>query len=161
MKKCILILALILIAQPGYKIVPALAEEAESAPASSVSQEKSSPEIKSVIETYLNCVVQQDINGALGNVSREFSAVVEDRTLDYDGLKFYLESRIKNTTHGAFSNLKVVETNVAGNRANILVEYTVTGFNLVKNADFEKLRRIRYSLVKEGDIWKIVSMEPS
>ena len=161
MKKYILILAVILIAQPGYKIVPALAEEAESTPVGSGSPEKDSLEIKNVIETYLNCVAQRDIDGAMNNISREFSALGQDKTLDYDGLRLNLETKMKNTAHGAFANLKVVETNVAGNKATILVEYTISGFSLTRNANFEQLRRIRYSLVKEGDTWKIVSFELS
>lgn len=159
MKKWILILAFILIAQPGHKIIPALAEGAGSATFSSEVQSKDLIEIKKILEDYLRCNIQQDLDCVMSHVSKEFSAVLKNELVDYDWLKSYFESSFKRTVSRSFSNLNVLESNVSDNKVTILVEFNLEGFNLAKAEEVKILRRAHFSFVKENGTWKIISLE--
>ena len=158
MTKIVLILACILIAQQGYKIIPVLAAEATLTSVSSVPQEKDAVEIKKVIEAFLECSVRGDIECSMNHVSEKLSAAAEGKTLDYNGFKLRLENIFQSTVDRSFDNLKVIELNVSDGKATILVEYHAKAFNLKDSKDFEILRKVQYSLIKEGASWKIVAI---
>ena len=156
MRKWILILVFLLTIQPGYKIISVLAEETKSTSVSPVIQGKDSIEIKKVIETYLQCVAGQDLDCAMSHVSKESVTEIQF----YNGLKLALEGLFKNTAHTSISNLNVIALDVADNKATIFVEFRVTRFDLNTVRNSENMRRVQYSLIKEGDAWKIVRIGP-
>ncbi|MFA5350251.1 MAG: hypothetical protein WC357_02835 [Candidatus Omnitrophota bacterium] len=146
MRKWIIILVFILLAG-GTK-------------SSAAAQEKDSIEIKKVIAAFLDCGTRGDLDGTMSYVSKEFSGVLGYGTLDYAGLRRHFENVIKGTADRSISNLNVLELNLEGNKATIVVEYGAKAFNLKRSKDIEQLRKMKFVLVKEGDAWKIVSTEP-
>jgi len=158
MKKIILILIFILIAQSGYKIIPVLAEEAALTTVNPGEQGKDLIEIKGVLEVFLQCSVRGDVECAMSRVSENLSATAQGKTLDYNGFKLRLENMFQNTVDRSLDSLNVIESNVSDDKATILVEYHTKAFNLKSSKDYDVTRRVQYSLIKEGGSWKIVTI---
>jgi len=158
MKKIILILIFILIAQSGYKTMLVLAEEVTLTPLNPVSEVNESAEIKKVIEAFLQCSVRGDIECLMSYVSEKFTVTADGKTSDYNAFKLRFENLFKNTIDRSFDNLKVIESNVSDDKATILVEYLAKAFNLKNSKDYEIARKVQYSLIKEGGSWKIIAV---
>jgi len=158
MKKLVLIIAGILITQPGYKIMPVLAEETALTSTNAVAQSKESAEIRQMIEAFLQCSVQGNIECLMSHVSDDLLAMSGGNTLDYNGFKLKFENLFQSTTARSFDSLKIVESNISDNKATILLEYNLRALTLPDLKDTGGVRKAQYSLVKEGGSWKIVAM---
>jgi hypothetical protein len=159
MKKWPLLLALILIVQLGYRVVLVPAEETGSVSLSSKTEEKDFSEIKKVLESYLECIAQGDLDCVMGYTSKEFSGIVQNKFRDYDWTKLYYENLFKNVVNRSFSNLNILEYNITDNKATMLASYNISAFNLEGARQVKTLRKLRYFFIKEGGAWKIVSLE--
>ena len=158
MKKLVLIIAGILITQLVYKIMPVSAEETASASTSAESQSGESAEIRQMIEAFLQCSVQGNIECLMSHVSDDFLAMSGGNTLDYNGLKLRFENLFQGTTARSFDSLKIIESNISDNKATILLEYNLRALTLPGFQDAGGARKAQYSLVKEGGSWKIAVM---
>jgi ketosteroid isomerase-like protein len=158
MRKWIIILVFLLLAQSGNTIIPVLAGGTKS---NAAAQEKDSKEIKKIIEAFIDCGIRGDLDGVMSYASKDFSGIIGYSTLDYAGLRSHFENMFKNTADRSVSNLNFLELNLEGNKATVLIEHGVKAFNLKRAKDIEQLRRIKYGLIKEGGAWKIVSTEPN
>lgn len=158
MLKITLILIFILIARPGYKVMPVLAEETALTTVSPEQQEKDLAEIKGIVDVFIQCSVRGDIECLMSHVSENLSVSAEGKTLDYNEFKARLEYIFKNSVDRSFDNLKIIESNVSEDKATILVEYHAKAFDLVKSMDSEVTRKVQYSFAKEGGSWRIVGI---
>lgn len=158
MKKMALIIAGILITHPGYKIMPVLAEETALVSADTVTQSKESAEIRQMIEAFLQCSVQGNIECLMSHVSDDLLAMSGGNTLDYNGFKLKFENLFQSTTARSFDSLKIIESNMSDNKATILLEYNLRALTLPDLKDAGGVRKAQYSLVKEGGFWKIVAI---
>lgn len=140
---------LALIAQVGYKIAPALAQE-----------NKETLEIKKVVENYLESFAQRDINSMMNKVSLNYSS--KDKSgniIDYNKFRSNLESRItkllEQYINYSITGIEIIRSDVKDNKATLWVVYSWKRFNLNTAKEESRKTASSFSLAKEGDSWKI------
>lgn len=158
MKKGILILVFILVAQFGYKIIFAFAAESEPALINVTQQDQDSAAIKKVIESFLKSITERDLDSMMTQVSKNYSAKSKDGSAtDYNRFKAYNERMLKDSVSISISNLNIIKLDISDNKATIVFKYNFKGFPLDTMKEIDTVHKREYSLIKENGFWKIVS----
>ena len=159
MRKFLGVIAILLVIQTSYKIIPILAQGIEATFANQTPEDEDSLAIKKVIETFLTCFVQKDVDGLMSGVSKSYSATAGDQTIDYDKFKANNQNRLKEVVDLSISNLMIESLNVEGDHATAVATFNLKGTVLRTMKDMDTVAKRKYSLTKEDGVWKIVSVK--
>lgn len=155
MKKLRLLLVIFLIIQMycGFTFVSAQEGENES-------------KIKNLIERYINASLNKDVDSAMQAVSANYSNTYtsKDKTIpvDYNKFRLILEQIIAvasiKYSDPSLVDVKILESNIQGDKADVKFEYTVKAVNLITVENEEVKSKLALSLAKEGNDWKIIKL---
>ncbi len=153
MKKWVLFLVLISIVQVSYSINPALA------------QTKEESAIKQVIENHIKGIANEDLDLVMQQISTNYSAINRLRKKDYEKTDYNkFRSRMaegfKKVDNASISDVKITNINVQGVKATLVEEYNIKGYRVDTAKSLNVRVRTKVYLVKEGNSWKIVQLEP-
>lgn len=128
-------------------------------------EEKKVPfEIENTIRQSLNGYFTKDAGEVMKYVSLNYSAMRNNKPVDYEQLKtgvlLYINSFLHDYVDLSITDLKILKADIQNNMADLEIAYVEKGFNLktLEEEIWKKERKI--SLVKEGVAWKITKWEP-
>lgn len=148
MKKLVLFLALISVVMFGYGSATLFAQSDED-------------DIRRVIENYFRGVANSDLDLIMQQFSSNFSGVdKEGNPRDYNGLKSSLAEGIKNIVNVSVSDSKISNINIQDTNATAEEEHNFKWLRLDTVQEVSARMKIVFSLVKEGDSWKIAAFMP-
>lgn len=116
-------------------------------------------EIKKVVESFLKSNNLGDIDSAMQSFSVNYSDIRGDKVEDYAKFRSILKNVIDNISKKyvdySRSDLRILKSDIQGDKATLEIEYSWKGFNLDTLQEDRGKKKRQVSLRKENGSWKI------
>ena len=153
MRKWILLLVFILVVLSGYRITTVYLEK-----------QKHDFAIEKAVESFYEAISKGELGPVMNYISTDYAGFNVDmqgeqgEPFDYAALKSLFQIASERFVDFSFSDFKILKLNIQDNNATLIMECNFSTMDLNSGKERSGKAQREFSLVKEGDSWKITQI---